>query len=86
MKPVKFKEHNVVYAENQPEYTPLPALKVKSESGEVIACWELSFRERIKLLFTGKLWSCILTFNGALAPSYFTVHKSELINKQNGLL
>ena len=27
MKPIKFKGHNVVFAEDQPEYQPLPALK-----------------------------------------------------------
>ena len=29
MKPIKFKEQNTVYAENQPEYLPLPVLRDK---------------------------------------------------------
>jgi len=79
MKPIKFKEQNVIYAENQPEYLPLPALKVKSDKGEIISCWQLSFIERLRLLFTGKLWVCLLSFNKPLTPSFFTTQKSELI-------
>jgi hypothetical protein len=78
MKPIKFKEMNCTFAENQPEYLPLPAHKVKEPEGRVIACWELSFKERIKILFTGKLWSSLMTFNNPLTPSFFTVYKKEL--------
>ena len=66
MKPIKFKESNCVYAEHQPDYLPLPAFK--DIDGLVISCWELSWRERLKLLFTGKMWLRILTFNGPLQP------------------
>lgn len=66
MKPVKFKEQNTTYAENQPEYLPLPAHK--TEDGQVISCWQLSLRERVKMLFSGKLWLRVLTFNGPLQP------------------
>ena len=54
MKPITFKEHNVVYAKDQPEYNPLPALK--DNTGAVVSCWKLSIKERFKLIFTGKLW------------------------------
>jgi len=66
MKPIKFKESNIVFAENQPEYLPLPAYK--NDKGDVISCWQLSFKERIKILFTGKIWFYILTFNHPLQP------------------
>ncbi len=78
MKPLKFPEQNVVYAENQPEYIPLPAYR-KVETGEVVFCMGLSFKERIKLLFTGKVWVSLLTFGGPLTPSFLTTDKSELI-------
>ena len=71
MSPIKFKEQNVVYAENQPEYLPLPAFKNESPQGEVISCWQLSFIERMRILFTGKLWVCLLSFNKPLTPSFF---------------
>ena len=66
MKPISFREQSCVIAENQEEYLSLPAWK--SEDGVVISCWELSFIERIKLLFTGLLWLKILTFNKPLQP------------------
>ena len=81
MLPVKFKEQNVTYAENQPEYMPLPAFKSNTPEGEVVSCWQLSFTERLRILFTGKLWVSLLTFNKPLTPSYFTTKKSELIIK-----
>ena len=78
MKPIKFKEHNIVYAENQPEYLPLPAHKNATERGEVISCWKLSFKERVRILFTGKLWVSLLSFNKPLTPSFFTTKKSDV--------
>jgi hypothetical protein len=84
MKPIEFKEQNTVYAKDQPEYLPLPAFKNDSFYGEVISCWKLTLKERIILLFTGKLWSQFLTFNKPLTPSFFTVNKKELlVNKEN---
>ena len=77
MRPTKFKESNKTYAENQPEYLPLPVFK--SIDGQVVSCWQLSLRERIKLLITGKLWLCLHTFNKPLQPIFMTTIKSELL-------
>lgn len=82
MKPIEFKEQNIVFAKDQPEYQPLPAFKNESDQGEVISCWELTFKERIKILFTGKLWVCLLSFNRPLTPSYFTVNKEDVLISQ----
>jgi hypothetical protein len=80
MKPIKFKGQTCTFAEHQPEYIPLPAYRVKDDpKGEVVSCWHLSFRERLRLLFTGRLWVSLLTFNQPLTPSYFTTKKEELI-------
>ena len=73
MKIIEFKECNIVYAEHQPGYLPLPALRMKE--GEVISCWGLSFIERLKLLFTGRLWLGVLTFNRQLQPLKMSVDK-----------
>lgn len=86
MKPIPFKEQTTVVAKDQPQYRPLPALIGTSENGEVITCWKLSFRERLILLFTGKVWMQLLMFrkNGKInpiTPSFLTVDKSELITK-----
>lgn len=81
MKPVKFKEHNVVFAENQKEYLPLPAFKNDSPHGEVISCWKLSWVERLRILFTGKLWVELLSFNKPLTPSFFSTKKSDMFRE-----
>lgn len=79
MKPIKFKEANTVYAENQPEYLPLPAFKDSKPEGAVISCWKLSFTERLRLLFTGKLWVSLWSFHKPLTPSLFTTKKSDVL-------
>lgn len=66
MKPVPFKEQNVVIAKDQPEYMPLPAHITRE--GMVISLWELTWRERLRLLFTGRLWWAVQTFGKGLQP------------------
>jgi len=78
MKPIEFKEQNVVFAKDQPEYKPLPAFKNDSPQGEVISCYKLSFRERVQILITGRLWVSVLSFNKPLTPQFLSVYKSEI--------
>ncbi len=79
MKPIKFPESNITYAENQPEYLPLPAFKNDSPQGEVVSCWKLSFTERLRILFKGELWLMLMAFNKPLTPSFMTTKKSEVL-------
>lgn len=78
MKPIKFKHQNVVFAEDQPEYQPLPALKIDSPTGEVVSCWKLSFKERIKVLVFGRVWMSLMSFNKPLTPSFLAVSRKEI--------
>jgi len=64
--PVPFKEQTCVYAKNQKEYLPLPAFREKD--GRVICCWKIGFFNKVKLLFTGKIWASLWTFNNPLQP------------------
>ena len=82
MKPKKFKEHNVIFAKNQPEYRQLPAFKNDSEKGEVVTCWELSFIERLRVLFFGEVWMNMLTFHRPLTPTLLTTKKSDLLTTE----
>ncbi len=66
MKPVKFKGQNVIFAETQPEYIPLPAHK--DSEGIVTSCWDFSFMERLKIFYGAKLYWQQLTFNTPLQP------------------
>lgn len=63
MQPISFERTNCTYAERQPQYNPLPACKVEGPEGRVITCWRVGFIERLKILFTGRIYLSILTFN-----------------------
>ena len=66
MKPIEFRNQNTIYAKDQPEYLPLPAHK--TEDGQVTSCWYLTWVERIKVLFKGKIYFTVSTFNQPLQP------------------
>ena len=68
MKPIKFKEQNVVFAKDQKPYIPLPAYQDDIQGGRIFHCWKLTVKERIKILFTGKLWINILNFKQPPQP------------------
>lgn len=65
MTPTAFPEQNRVWAENQPPYLPLPAYTNETET---ISCWQLTWRERAKVFFTGRLWLRQMNFGAALQP------------------
>lgn len=65
MKPIEFPEQTQVWAKNQPPYLPLPAY---TDERETISLWTLTWRERFKVLFTGRLWLRQLNFGSALQP------------------
>ena len=58
-----FKE--IVIAKDQPQYIPLPAIIAKPY---VFTRWKLSWRERLRILFSGNLWLTVLTFGNPLQP------------------
>ncbi len=72
MKLIKFPGHNTVFAENQPQYLQLPAYRepayAKNREGELTCCWKLTFRERLRVLWSGELWHTVLTFWQPLQP------------------
>lgn len=84
MKPIEFPEQTTIVAKDQPEYLPLPAYVDPGPRGEVVFCMGLSFKERVILLFTGKLWCSLMCFHKPVTPSFFTVKKSEILNDQIG--
>lgn len=71
MKPIEFDKMTCVYAKDQKEYLPLPVHKYPD--GTITCCWQLTLKERIRLLFTGVIWCRILTFNKPLQPHLLTV-------------
>lgn len=79
MKPVTFPEVNVTYAENQPEYIPLPAHRDWAiEECTTTSCWKLGWRERLRVLFRGMIWHQQLTFKARPMPILLSVEKPKL--------
>ena len=79
MKVISFLEQNVVFAENQPEYIPLPAYKFKNDrEGRIVCCWKLTWRERFQVLLTGIMWHQVLTFGGKLQPQLISAEKPDM--------
>ena len=86
MKPVEFKHQNIVFAKDQPEYQPLPALRIDSPTGEVVSCWKLSFKERLQVLIFGRVWMSLMSFNKPLTPSYLAVNRKEVYSHPDDLV
>lgn len=69
MMPTAFRESNVVLGANQPEYLPLPAFVDQSDQqGNVITCWQLTWRERFLLAYRGTMWLSQFTFHRGFQP------------------
>lgn len=83
MRPIDFPGSNVVIAKDQPQYIPLPALV--ADQG-VYFCWQLTWKERLKLLLTGKLWHNVKTFGGPLQPQMLHVDEPELVKINANIL
>ena len=82
MKPISpvivgFEDLEIVYAKDQPEYLPLPALPYDNGNG-IITHWRLSWKERLRALFVGDLYLRVLTFKKPLQPISLSTEKPEL--------
>ena len=80
MKPIDFKERNIEIAKDQDQYETLPAHAIQYR-GEVVICIKLTTWERIRILFSGKFWTSILTFKQPLQPVKFSMNKREFIKE-----
>ncbi len=67
----------VVFAKDQPEYIPLPAVYLKgSPQGAVLTRWKLSEEEKEKIRLDGDLVITPLTFNRPLQPIHLKISLS----------
>jgi hypothetical protein len=78
MKPVEFAEQNTVLAKDQPQYQPLPVHLQLRLPGMATSCWQLTWRERLQVLFTGRLWLQQMTFGTPLQPQLPSVDKPSI--------
>jgi hypothetical protein len=58
----------VVIAENQPQYLPLPALVSRHAAGMVTTRWRLTWRERLRVLLSGDIWLQMMCFQKPITP------------------
>lgn len=65
MTPIEFPEQTMVWAKDQPPYLPLPAFVNERET---ISLWSLTWAERFRLLWTGRLWLRQMNFGAPLQP------------------
>lgn len=80
MEPITFPEQNVVIAENQPPFLPFPAF-VDLRTSTVVGCWRLTLLERIRVLWTGRIWQSVLTGGTALQPQLLDATKPPYVVK-----
>lgn len=79
MKLIEFPEQTVVIGKDQPEYKPLPAHKFEGDQqGRIACCWALTWRERLQVLISGRVWQQVLTFNKPMQPQLLTADKPEM--------
>ena len=75
MKPVEFKERNTTL-HGAGTVKELPTYK---GNDQIISCWQLTFFEKIKLIFTGKIW---FIMRGYIHPPIcLTVLKPFIVEK-----
>ena len=75
---VDFDEVTMVIAKDQQEYRPMPANGPHGKEGQITCCWRLSWRDRLKVLWTGQLWHQVWTFYQPLQPQLLLVDKPEM--------
>jgi len=76
VRPVLFYGHNAVYAREQAPYLPLPAHN--GRGGRVTTCWSLTMRDRLRVLFTGRVWWQQLTYGKPLQPQKCSIDRPTL--------
>ena len=78
MEAIGFKQQNIIIAEDQEEYKSLPALRVDDRYNTMITCMGLSWRERIRVFFTGIIWVSEMTFGKPITPRYMSTEKEKV--------
>ena len=83
MMPIEFPEHTCVYAKDQgDDYLPLPVYRREDDPfGLLTSCWKMTWKERIRVLFTGVVWCRTMTFRHPLQPVLLQVLKPDMPKK-----
>ena len=60
MRPVPFREQNTTFLPPVGMEDKCERLPAFVGEGQVISCWRLTILERLRLLFTGRLWFSVI--------------------------
>ena len=83
MKPIKFAEQNLTVAKppgmTEEQCCDLPACR--PGNGQTISCWGMTWRERAKVLLTGRVWhgQCA---ERSIPPVWLSVDKPFVKNRK----
>ena len=58
----------VIYGRDQPEYAKLPTLVSRDSIKLTTSRWQMTWAERLRVLFTGQLWIQQATFSMPYQP------------------
>ena len=75
---IKFDESNIVIAKDQDEFK---ALWAYMDDEVTVSCYKLSWKERLKILFSGKLWLGQANFGMPLQAQLPSVYKETFFQK-----
>ena len=88
MKAIKFKQQNITFTKpvsmTDEECGSLPAFR---GDGQIISCWQMSLKDRLHALFTGRMW---LSIHGEVQPPVWVgpdcpfIKQKEATNGQPG--
>ena len=67
MKPTKFEGFTHEISKEQPQYLTLPA-HVNKDTNVITSCWEMSFKERLRVLLTGRVYIQVSTGDLQIQP------------------
>lgn len=81
--PIRFPGVNVVIAENQTPYIPLPAMFMGDNMGTVLTCWEFTEEEMEEFMRTRKLWISHWTFNQPFQPLCPSTDQPVAVNPES---
>lgn len=78
MKSIDFPGCNAVYGKDQPEYSPLHAIKT-SDGIATISCWELDGLDVQRIMDTKQIFVSLFTFGQPIQPHKLSTDLSDLV-------
>lgn len=81
MKPIKFEEANRNLTKPDGMEAECGDLWIYTDGYRCISCWKLSWKQRIKALFGGKVWLCVLS-GGTQPPVWLDCCKTVFVENK----